>query len=328
MDDDTDPWTVSAAAFPGDGPREAQVEFLLRYAILAPSSHNSQPWRFSIDEGSVDVYADEARWLPVADADRREWYVSVGCALENLLVAAERFGFEHDVTYFPSDDESHVAHVVLSPGGSRSPHRGGLFDALTARSTNHGPYYGSVSTETLDAFESAVTDPDLWVRFVEATETRERIGSLITHADRRQFEDPEYRRELGEWIGNGALATSWVKAKLGQLAVTHLDLGDRQAATDSVLVESAPVVVVLGADADTPSARVRVGQTFERLALLATTEGLSVHPMSQVLELPDLRAELTETLDVEGSVLHLFRLGYADPDGGHSSRRPLPAVLD
>ena len=328
MGDDTDPWAVSATEFPEDGPREAQIEFLLRYAILAPSSHNSQPWRFSIDDGSVDVYADEKRWLPVADADRREWYVSVGCALENLLVAAEQFGFEHHVTYFASDDETHVARVVLSPGGSRSPHRGGLFEALTARSTNHGPYYGSVSAETLDAFESAVIDPDLWIRFVEAAGTRERIGSLVTRADRRQFEDPEYRRELGEWIGNGALAASWLKAKLGQLAVTHLDLGDRQATTDSVLVESAPVVVVLGADADTPSARVRVGQTFERLALLATTEGLSVHPMSQALELPDLHAELTGTIGVEGRVLHLFRLGYADPDGGHSSRRPLSAVVD
>jgi nitroreductase len=332
MVDEPDPWAVSADEFPDAGPPEAQFEFLLRYAILAPSSHNSQPWCFSVDDGGVDVLADEDRWLSVADPDRRELYISVGCALENLLVAAEEFGFDHEEVYVPDDapaDATRVARVVLSPGGSRSPQRGGLFEALTERSTNHGPYRGSVSDERLAEFEAAVTDPDLWVRFVTDEPRKKTIGELVTRADRRQFEDPDYRRELGEWIGNGALATSWLKAKLGQLAVTHLDIGDRQAAKDSVLVESAPVVVALGSDTDGRGARVRVGQTFERLALLATTEGLAVHPMSQVLEVSDLRAELTETLGVEeGFVQHLFRLGYADPEGDRSSRRPLSAVLD
>jgi nitroreductase len=328
-DSDSDPWTVSADEFPDDGPRVAQFEFLLRYAILAPSSHNSQPWRFSVDDGGVDVYADEDRWLPVADADRREWYVSVGCALENLLVAAEEFGFDHEVEYFP-DDETHVARVVLSPGGSRSPHRGGLFGALTERSTNHGPYYGAVSAAVREELAATVTDPDLWVRFVEDEATRAAVGELVTRADRRQFEDPDYRRELGEWIGNGALAGSWMKAKVGQLAVTHLDLGERQGARDSVLVESAPLLVVLGADTESRGTRVRVGQAFERLALLATAKGLAIHPMSQVLQLPDLRAELTDVVDVDvdGPVLHLFRLGYADPERGRSSRRPLAEVVD
>lgn len=335
MVDDSDPWTVSADEFPDAGPPEARFEFLLRYAILAPSSHNSQPWRFSVDAGGVDVFADEKRWLPVADPDRRELYLSVGCALENLLVAAEEFGFDSDVVYFPEDvpdapdDAIHVARVVLSPGGSRSPLRGGLFEALTERSTNHGPYRGSVSDERLAAFEAAVADQDLWVRFVTDERRKARIGELVTRADRRQFEDPDYRRELGEWIGTGALAASWLKAKLGQLAVTHLDIGDRQAAKDSVLVESAPVVVALGSDTDSRTVRVRVGQAFERLALLATTEGLAVHPMSQVLQLSDLRAELAGTLGVEdGAVQHLFRLGYADPENARSSRRPLSAVLD
>lgn len=329
MTDEADPWSVSATDFPDDGSREAQFEFLVRYAILAPSSHNSQPWRFAVDDRGVDVYADEERRLPVADADRREWYLSVGCALENLLVAAEEFGFDHEVAYFP-DGDAHVARVVLSPGGSRSTLRGGLFGALTERSTNHGPYYGSVPEVTMERMEAAVVDADLWARFVEDERTKVAVGELVTRADRRQFEDPDYRRELGEWIGNGALATSWLKAKLGQLAVTHLDLGDRQAGTDSVLVESAPAVVVLGSGADTPTAQVRTGQTFERLALLATTEGLSVHPMSQALQLSDLRGELAETLGVgdEGVVQHLFRLGHADPEGGRSSRRPLATVVD
>jgi nitroreductase len=97
-----------------------------------------------------------------------------------------------------------------------------------------------------------------------------------------------------------------------------------------VLVESAPLLVVLGADTESRGTRVRVGQAFERLALQATAKGLAIHPMSQVLQLPDRRAELTDVVDVDvdGPVLHLFRLGYADPERGRSSRRPLAEVVD
>jgi hypothetical protein len=200
---------------------------------------------------------------------------------------------------------------------------------MTERSTNHGPFYGDLSPETHRALTDAVVDADLWVRFVEDDGPKARVGELVTRADRRQFADPDYRRELGEWIGNGALEPSWLKAKVGQLAVTHLNLGERQASKDSVLVESAPAVVVVGSIHDTPSARVRVGQTFQRLALVATTAGMAVHPMSQVLQLSDLRAELGELLAVDdGVVQHLFRLGYADPEGGRSPRRPRSAVVD
>jgi hypothetical protein len=330
MSDDASPWDVSAASFPHDDPPTKRFEFLLQYAVLAPSSHNSQPWRFSVDDGGVDVFVDTERWLRVADAEKRELYLSVGCALENLLVAAERFGFVHEVEYFPTDDEAYVARVVLSPGGSPSAHRGGLFDALTERSTNHRPYWGSISRRTLSDLEATVVDPDIWLRFVDDDGTKSTLGELVTRADRRQFENPDYRRELGEWLGNGALEPSWLKAKVSQLAVTHLDLGDSQAARDSVLVESAPVVVVLGSDGDSLGARVRVGQTFERLALAATLAGLCVHPMSQVLELPDLRAEVSDLLGVggDGVVQHLFRLGRADPERGRSPRRPLSAVVD
>lgn len=110
--------------FPREGTPVEQFGFLMRYAVIAPSSHNTQPWKFAVKPDRVDVYIDESRWLRVADRNRRELYVSIGCALENLLVAAEQFGFDHRVTYFPAaGDENPAVTVELSRGGEMVAHR-------------------------------------------------------------------------------------------------------------------------------------------------------------------------------------------------------------
>jgi hypothetical protein len=84
------PWALSARQFPVDGNARDRLLFLLRYAILAPSTHNTQPWRFTVAPERILVFRDRARWLQVADPSQRELHVSVGCALENLLIAAIR----------------------------------------------------------------------------------------------------------------------------------------------------------------------------------------------------------------------------------------------
>ena len=62
------PWQVIEQNFPRERDIAQRLSFLLRYAILAPSNHNTQPWKFAINEDEVRVYANFDRWLKVADA--------------------------------------------------------------------------------------------------------------------------------------------------------------------------------------------------------------------------------------------------------------------
>ena len=111
-----DVWEVTEQAFPNTAPIETQLRFLLRYAILAPSTKNSQPWAFSVHGNQVYLIADLRRGQLIADPDRRELYISLGCALENLLIAAEHFGFRHGVSYFPEPgDDELVVTVLFAP---------------------------------------------------------------------------------------------------------------------------------------------------------------------------------------------------------------------
>ncbi len=76
----TNPWQVDEDHFPSSASSADRLRFLLRYAVLAPSSHNTQPWKFRIIGNQIDVFIDEERWLKVADDDQRELHISVGCA--------------------------------------------------------------------------------------------------------------------------------------------------------------------------------------------------------------------------------------------------------
>jgi nitroreductase len=115
------PWDVNARDFPCEGSDADRLRFILRYAVLAPSTRNTQPWRFAIDQHDIAVHLDLSRWQRVADPDRREMHISVGCAIENLVVAACHFGYRAAVDHIPpGDDPTLVARVRLLPGGCPS----------------------------------------------------------------------------------------------------------------------------------------------------------------------------------------------------------------
>lgn len=323
----TDVWEIGAKDFPTDAPLAERAQFLLRYAILAPSSHNSQPWEFVVEDSKIKIYADEARWLEVADQDKRELHVSLGCAVENLCIAAERFGLDFNIAYH--DDPPPVI-VTLQPDSSNSPgSHPELFDQITERSTNHHLFRNEPLGDSIrEEFRSCVVEDAITFELVDDSEQEGSISELQAEADRLQMDDPDYRKELGYWIGMGALGDSWLKARIGQAVVSHLNVGDREAKRNSKLIQSAPVVGVLTTESDAPSARVKTGQVFERMALAATAEGVAVHPMSQILERPEMREELASLIDRSNKLpQHLFRLGFPQEEQDHTPRWPLEAFL-
>jgi hypothetical protein len=163
-------WGVDAGDYPADAPLDERLRFLLRYAILAPSSHNSQPWRFRIEGNAVHVAADESRWLRAADPDRRELFVSLGCAVENLVVAAERFGFDPAVSY-PDGGTDRVATVTMD-GGASERRPAVPFDELTARYTSHERFDGaSLSAAARERIAAAVDGDRVTLRLVEGKAT-------------------------------------------------------------------------------------------------------------------------------------------------------------
>ena len=327
-----DVWEVSEQDFPETAAIETQLCFLLRYAILAPSTKNSQPWAFSVQGNRIHLLAELRRSQPIADADGRELYISLGCALENLLVAAEHFGFRHGVAYFPEPGHAElVATISFAAGGVASHARAGATLSAIVRRHNDNSVFrdAPVPTELRRRLVACCTEPELRINLTNDRQFRSWIDALTVAADRAEFADPAFRKELGYWIGQGVFGAPPLLAGLSRLAVSKLDLGQAVANQDHAIVESAALVGLLSAEGDSHLVHVRTGQLFERIWLTATAMGVSVHPMSQTMRRPELRAAVTELIPHPGWIpQHLFRVGYsARQEEHHTPRRPLEDVL-
>jgi hypothetical protein len=121
----SDPWTVRVEDLAAAATTREKMGVLARYGLMAPSTKNTQPWRFRVSDDALFLHADRSRRLPVADGDLRELHLSLGCALENLLIAGEHFGYAHAVEYFDPFDADLVVSVVFTPR-PHQPLAGGL----------------------------------------------------------------------------------------------------------------------------------------------------------------------------------------------------------
>ena len=321
-------WEVEPEVFPGDASLSEQFAFLLRYAHMAPSSHNTQPWMFEVGGDRISILRDRSRWLPVADSDQRELHISVGCALESLLVAAEHFGFRGEVHFFPQGSESDVAaELQLQPSAKPSP-REALFPAIVQRHTNHRPYDGRPLTEEeLQGLEATAVEPGIEIHLTSDPSVRRTVDDLVVRADALQFADPAWREELGHWLGQGVFGSGWIMSKMSQLAVTYLNMGKGTAKKDMELLNSASALGVITAHSVDRAAQLQVGQVFERMFLTATVRGMALQPMNQILQVTEARKAFEALLPAAwGHPQLTFRLGYAQPEE-HTPRRELNDVL-
>lgn len=331
------PWHINEFDFPASGSLREKLRFLVGYSVLAPSPRNTQPWKFAVSDAHIRLYVDRRRWQRIADDDQRELYISAGCALENLLIAAGHFGYRATVNYCPrpvsGPDPANLelaADVFLEQDATRAVNQPALFHAITERQTDRGAYERTIILhEVLEQMESCFTEEGIHLHFITDAETRRRLDDLVRRADAIEFEDPAFRRELGGLIGQGAFSTSWLVSALGQIVVSHLSRGGQAVRQDHALMTSAPMLGILSSERDDRASQVRVGQVLERLWLTATAYGVHLHPMSQMLEVPGIRTQLTGLLALPDLVPQQpFLLGRVEAaPRRHTPRRPVSEFL-
>jgi hypothetical protein len=310
----------------------------LRAAAAAPSVHNTQPWLFrvsgrEISGATIEVLVDRSRRLRILDPDGREMFVSVGAAVFNLRVALAAAGYRTSVYRTPENDADVAARVTVVAAEEPSGAALALHAAIPRRRTNRRPFADRpIPYGTMEELRGAATaeratlldvDPDL----------RDAVLSLTRTAEKRMRSDPDYLRELATWTNPSSVGRAdglpqhvlGPRARNSTLPLRDLGLG-LGLPTALVEFEPDPTLVLLYTPDDTRSDWVLAGEALQRVWLTATVRGLALTPMSQLTEIAELRALLTDSGTRYVAQMAL-RIGHPLSPALPTPRRPLPDLL-
>ena len=329
---------MDAGDFPEPGEARDKLRFLLRYAILAPSNHNSQPWVFTIRENQIELYADRSRHLHFTDPEGRQMVISCGCALHHLRVAGMHFGLRlaHEILPDP-DDPDLLARVGICGSCFPGDTNEGLFEAIPKRRTNRQLFRDDALPHGLEGELSAVAaEHGAWLGFAKGREDREQIADLVAEGDRLQWANKRFRLELAAWThpssapaGDGipgyAMGSGDLLSLAGPMVIRTFDLGDGQAAKDRDIARYSPALGVLGTAGDAPVDWLAAGQALSHVLLLARQHDVYASFLNQPVESPQLRSRLAAAIGRADQPQMLLRLGFG-PQVSPTPRRTLGEV--
>lgn len=318
-----------------DGAKDRYVD-LVRYATLAASSHNTQPWKFRIEPDRILILPDLSRRCPAVDPDDHHLYASLGCALENLLIAAQAAGLKGRYAYDASAPRLRVDFEETAS------FRSDLFEAIPRRQCSRTDYDGSpLSSEQLRRIEEAGHGNGVSVMLFTDSRQKDQIARYVAEGNTAQFGDAAWAEELKSWIrfnardaarsGDGlygpVMGSPDVPRWLGMLFMRFAFSAKRQNRKDVRHIRSSAAIAVLYSEADDIPHWIEAGRCYERLALRATSLGLRTAFINQPVEVPGLRSRFADFLGIGKRRPDLIvRIGRG-PAMPRSLRRPVEQVL-
>jgi nitroreductase len=300
---------------------QEMVGELVAAATLAPSMHNTQPWRFRFKPTSqtIDLYADQSRMLGFADPDGRGLHIACGAALFNLRLAAAVAGRQPVVRLLPDPGQRLLLATVrlAGPCQPQQQHETELHAAIAARRTNRSPFSGRpVPPGVLAALAEAAQIEGAVLHFPDRQEAC-RLLRLAQDAERALLADPGYRAELARWAG-GARDREGIPDEVAgprdpARATPVRDFTPaRPRPAGYAWFEEDPQLAVLSTLGGDRADWLRAGQALQRVLLTATSRGVAVAPLTQPLETADAWLARDPRSGIEHPQM-ILRLGYGLP---------------
>ncbi len=331
-------WAAPFLVCPDDEPR--QLREIVRYGTLAPNAHNTQPWTFAIAPGTVRIHPDYRRRAPHGDPGDRELWLSLGCALEHVLLAARRAGYAPTVDYLPADEPEECLRVRFTraaPDGSDP-----RFAAIRVRHMNRRAYDGRpIPAADLAALEREVEQPGVRAVILTDKADFERVIAVLEQGFRWQAGNPAFLRELRSWIRFSprtvaekrdgltarAVGRPHIPDAMGQVILRVMGRLGVEAREIAGRIRSSSALLALVTDDNDKPAWARAGQCLARVKLRATDRGIRCAHLNNNWQWDVIKRPAQEALGLgEAHPQVTIRLGYAAPLP-HAPRRRLEDVL-
>jgi nitroreductase len=337
---------------------------LVRAAILAASPHNTQPWLFKVADSSIELHIDTQRNVGALDPYLREEHIGIGCALENLMLAAAANGYAATATLEPgkldpisADPKSRLLARVDLASGKRDETE--LYNAIPRRHTNRSPYdrHRPMPPDFLEALSNLPGDDADGKLFLFTSEVdRKKIAEVSSAANTEIYSDPDVQRGSERWV---RMKWSSVQEHCDGLTIDAFGLSPSDSAVVKMmtpgmlrwagshsekngylnLMLNAPLIGFIAVrDRYDQAQCLHAGRIWQRAHLLATARGLAARPCNEAVEIvdheralgrPASRAALLGEIvgDSTWQPTFVFYMGYPTLSAHASPRRPVQAVL-
>jgi len=309
-------------------------ERLIPSALLAPSAHNTQPWQFSLGQNQIDISVDWSRHLAISDPTLRQLYISLGCAITNILVAARHFDLAPTITYFsPGDDKDQpVARINFNAADTANqPSEDNLFNAIESRRTDRSIYDAEALTSTELAALPTTGHDDIFL--IQDRDKINQIGALTEQATSDTLSDKAFKAELSNWVRHNwtrqddgmpgyAMGIPGPVSLLGSIMVRVAPIHKQEAPKTNQQIKSASAVAVIATPSDIPVDWVKAGQHLQQVWLEATAAGLGAAPLVAAIEAgPDIRSKLQQVIGTDQHPQSVIRIGHTEQTDIRSSPR-------
>ncbi|MFA6041034.1 MAG: twin-arginine translocation signal domain-containing protein [Methylophilus sp.] len=309
----------------------------VRMAILAASSHNSQPWKFKLEANLITIFPDYQRRCPIVDPDDSHLFKSLGCAAENVVQAAAYDGYIANVRFDPALDA-----VLIDFDQTNIIQHNNLAAAIANRRCSRTVYDGGPLESPLQkVLMNAASSSEITPLFLQSKPQIETMLEYVRQGDIAQYDDARFVKELSDWIrfnptdaivtGDG-LATeitgqtqlpSWLGKRIINLFLT----GKAQADIDAKAIRSSAGIIVFIGERDDKASWVAAGRAYQKFALQTTALNVRNALINQPIEVRSLRPQLHAWLGLQKQYVHLIARYGRGPNAAHSLRRPLEAVI-
>ncbi len=332
-------WEISERDFPKNGDIAEEIKFFLRFGILAPSTHNTQPWKIKIANNTALILPDWSRRLPQADPDDSNLFFSLGCLAQNTIIAAAKFGY----TVFPkieivTKQESSI-QLVFKKTGTSNRSLAELFPALSQRYSNKLVYSKKlIDPDQLRCLREISAD-NTKVVLTTDDEIINRVSQIHQEAVAEYAQKKDFTVELSHWMRTNntkaddgmpafVVGQTGIPAMIGKHVIGRFpQIMKLLAKKDRRLIQSSSAVGIIASPDDHMRDWIYSGMTYEKLALQATVLGLSTTVMAAMTEDKFSKKALGEIFNVPRIPQMFFRLGFSSNVPYHTPRRNLEKAL-
>ncbi|HEY9161910.1 MAG TPA: nitroreductase [Desulfomonilia bacterium] len=299
---------------------------ILNMASLAPSGHNTQPWKIRIMEpGKWMLCSARQRWLPGVDPANRELMLSMGAFLRNLEIAAGARGYSVNTDILSIDPKDNsIAEISLKKGKSVP------FDIekLTSRRTVRK----DLLTLPISAADySFITggNKDDFIYIPKGTKEASYLQTATIEANRIQAGRVPAWEELSNWIRwsnsdarkfrNGLTPASMdIKGAAGWFVRNFYNR--KSVLTDDFKKKSIDMVtrqvsnyggwIIITSQKSDIAPLISAGSKFQDMFLNVREKMIAVHPMTQILEEVPFKDNVNNELGIEKKIQFILRTGY------------------